>query len=85
MHPTIEHLMLYMLVYISSNLNRIYISIPHSEIKLQKFCSDHKIDNTIEFVVSNYPKMTVSTLRSDSGTTRPKRNFVSVFMPCNQQ
>jgi hypothetical protein len=62
-----------------------YISIPHSEIKLQKFCSDHKIDNTTEFVASNYPKIIVSMPRSESGTPKPKRNYVSIYVPCNMQ
>jgi hypothetical protein len=62
-----------------------YISIPHSGIKLQKLCSDQKTNNTIEFLASNYPKMIVSTLPSDSSTSKPKINFVSVSVPYNLQ
>jgi hypothetical protein len=38
-------------------------------------------ENTTRFVASNYLELTVSTLQSDSGTPKPKKNLVSVFVP----
>jgi hypothetical protein len=60
-------------------------NIPHSGIKLQILCSDRKTNNTIEFVASNYPKITISMPQFDSGTPNPLRNLVlvSVPAPCN--
>jgi hypothetical protein len=52
-----------------------YIRIPHFGIKLQKICSDQKTDSSIEFVASNYPKMTASMPQSNSGTPRAKEKF----------
>ena len=67
-----------------NNLEK-YIRLPHSGIKLQNLCSDQKTDNTIEFAASNYLKMIVSRPQYESGTPRPKINFVSVFVIYNLQ
>jgi hypothetical protein len=48
---------------------------------MKKLFSDQKKNNTTKFVVSNYPKKIVSMPRSESGTSRPLRNFTSVYVP----